>query len=242
MLARRRGQKTRWRVVVLLEAIKAFCRLLLLRLTNARMLVNPPLPERDVDPRVALEAEARAREGGSGGWDGMDDPPPSENEKEGDSDKGLPGMSWTMPRTGLTLPSLPDTTDVTGYLLSKVLTSDDIKAPRQLLRRLRGSRAQVAEIMWILRPVVYALLLQRFQESKGKGRGMTGGRVNVWLPWLVGFGLELGARQLAKRDFSERLAGGLRGLTGLEKEEMKSRGWGMAWWGLRGAFYENVTR
>jgi peroxin-16 len=34
----------------------------------------------------------------------------------------------------------------------------------------------------------------------------------------------------------------MRGLTGLEREELKKRGWGMAWWTMRGAFYENITR
>ena len=47
---------------------------------------------------------------------------------------------------------------------------------------------------------------------------------------------------MAKRDLQTRRAGGLRGLTVLEKEELKKRGWGLAWWAMRGAFYENVTR
>src|ERR1700753_1296642 len=36
MVAKRRGDKSRWRVVVMLETIKALCRLMLLRLTNSR--------------------------------------------------------------------------------------------------------------------------------------------------------------------------------------------------------------
>lgn len=59
---------------------------------------------------------------------------------------------------------------------------------------------------------------------------------------MLGFGIEYGARQLAKRDLSERVVGGLRGLSGLEREEMRKRGWGMGWWVMRGAFYENFTR
>lgn len=54
--------------------------------------------------------------------------------------------------------------------------------------------------------------------------------------------MEYGCRQLAKRDFRERVAGGLRGLTGLEREELRKRGWSMGWWLLRGAFYENITK
>jgi peroxin-16 len=48
MMAKRRGEKARWRVVVVLEAVKALCRLILMRLTNSRPLVNPPLPEREL--------------------------------------------------------------------------------------------------------------------------------------------------------------------------------------------------
>lgn len=38
------------------------------------------------------------------------------------------------------------------------------------------------------------------------------------------------------------VVGGVRGLSGVEREEGKRRGWGLLWWGMRGAFYENVTR
>jgi peroxin-16 len=213
MVARRRGEKARWRVVVLIEAIKAFCRLILLRLTNSRPLVSPPLPEREADPRPAED---------DGDWNGMETPP-----AEGSSSSDL---SWTMPRTGLSLPSLPDSSDISDFLISKVLTADDIKPPKMLLHRISGL-GQFAEVLFILRPLLYALALQRWKGQK-----------KSWTPWLVGFGLEFGARQLAKKDFRERIAGGMRGLTGLEREELKKRGWGMAWWTMRGAFYENITR
>lgn len=213
MVARRRGQKTRWRVVVFIEIAKAFCRLLLLRLTNSRPLVSPPLPEREVDPRSGEEEE-------SSDWNGMESP-----VSEQSSD-----LSWTMPRTGMSLPSLPNVNDVSNYLISKVLTADDIKPPKALLHRITG-QGQLAEVLYILRPVVYALAMQKWRGNK-----------RSWSPWLIGFGMEYGCRQLAKSDFRERVAGGLRGLTGLEREELKKRGWSMGWWVMRGAFYENITK
>lgn len=143
MIARRRGEKVRWRVVILIEAIKAICRLFLLRLTNSRPLVSPPLPERDVDPRSAEEEE--------GDWNGMQTPL---SERSSD-------LSWTMPRTGLSLPCLPDVNDVSDFLISKVLTPDDIKPPKALLHRVTG-QGQLAEILYILRPVAYALAMQRW--------------------------------------------------------------------------------
>ena len=219
MAAKRKGERIRWRVVVILEMVKALCRLLLMRLTNSRPLVGPPLPEREVDPRIAAEENVDKVTH----WDGMQTPPLS--------DSGSDGMSWTMPRTGLSLPMLPDSSEITEYLLTKVLTADDIKAPKQLLHRMTTAQGQIAEAMWILRPVLYALAMQRWQGDK-----------KSWRPWLVGVSLEIAARQLAKKDLVERVAGGLRGLTGLEREELKKRGWSMAWWAMRGAFYENITK
>lgn len=169
-----------------------------------------------MDPRSTEEEE----EEDPGDWNGMQTPV---SERSTD-------ISWTMPRTGLSLPSLPDVNDVSNYLISKVLTADDIKPPKTLLHRVTG-QGQLAEVLYILRPVVYALAMQRWSGDK-----------RSWRPWLIGFGMEYGCRQLAKRDFRERVAGGLRGLTGLEREELHKRGWSMGWWMMRGAFYENITK
>ena len=218
MAAKRKGENIRWRVVVILEMVKALCRLLMMRLTNSRPLVSPPLPDREADPRTVDTGNSETTQ-----WDGMQTPPTNET--------GLDGLSWTMPRTGLSLPNLPDSTEITEYLLKKVLTADDIKAPKQLLHRLTTAQGQIAESMWILRPVIYAMALQRWRSDK-----------KSWRPWLLGVSLELMARQFAKKDLAERVAGGLRALTGLEREELKKRGWSMAWWAMRGAFYENITK
>jgi peroxin-16 len=213
MAAKRKGEKVRWRVVVLLEIIKAVCRLMLMRLTNSRPLLSPPLPGREVDPSTLQEESASSN--------GMDTPP---------TEAAVEAENWAMPRTGLSLPSLPESSDISSYLLSKVLTADDIKPPKALLHRVSG-KGELAEILYILRPVVYALALQRFSGDR-----------KSWRPWLIGVSIEYGARQLAKKDFQERLAGGLRGLTGLEREELKKRGWALGWWMMRGAFYENITK
>ena len=197
--------------------VKAVCRLLLMRLTNLRPLVSPPMPEREVDPRTVEETTDKSQ------WDGMD---PTTLEGSGSE-----SLSWTMPRTGLNLPTLPDSSEISEYLLKKVLTADDIKPPKQLLHRVTSIQGQIAEAMWILRPVIYVLAMQRWQSDR-----------KSWRPWLVGVSIEVAARQLAKKDLAERVAGGLRGLTGLEREELKKRGWSMGWWAMRGAFYENVTK
>jgi len=212
MVAKRKGDQARWRAVVMLEMIKAVCRLLLLRLTNSRPLLSPPLPEREIDPSSLEEKEPS-------GDDTVT--PPSERTDD---------AHWTMPRTGLALPTLPESSDISSYLLSKVMTADDVKPPKALLHRVTG-KGEMAEILYIIRPVLYALAMQHWRGDR-----------RSWRPWLLGVSVEYGARQLAKRDFQERVTGGLRGLTGLEREELRKRGWALGWWAMRGAFYENITK
>ena len=216
MAARRKGEKMRWRVIVFLETIKAICRLLLLRLTKSRPLLSPPLPQREFDP-------SRLEQHESGEAVEQEEVASTPSDRSEDT-------KWTMPRTGLSMPSLPDSSDISNYLLAKVLTADDIKPPKTLLHRVTG-KGEIAEWLYILRPVIYALALQRWSKDKKN-----------WRPWLIGVSIEYGARRLAKQDLQQRLAGGLRGLTVLEKEELGKRGWSMAWWLMRGAFYENITK
>jgi peroxin-16 len=215
MIAKRKGEKTRWNMVVLLEAVKALCRLIMMRLTNSRPLLTPPLPEREIVEDKPQEDEEFLRS-------------PSEQSEAGSE-------QWTMPRTCLTLPPLPESNDISSYLVSKVLTADDIKPAKHLVHRTAGF-GEIAEVMYILRPVAYAAALAYWNQREG-GKGKAD-----WRPWLLGLSIEYGARQLAKRDLETRRPGGARGLTQLEREEMKKRGWALAWWGMRGAFYENITR
>lgn len=207
----------RWRVVIVLELAKSICRLLLLRLTGSRPLLTPPLPEREVDPSMLEEEENEGYISESG----------SSSESE-DGGRNEPAY-WKMPRTGLELPALPASGKISQYLLSKVLTADDVKPPAQLLHRIRGS-GYAAEVLYILRPVVYAVAMKRFMNDK-----------KSWTPWLLGFGLEFAARQLNKRELETTVPGGLGGVSALEREELNRRAWAMGWWCVRGAFYENIT-
>lgn len=218
MTAKRRGgERSRWRVVVLIESIKAVCRLLLLRVTRSRPLVTPVLPEREPIPEDDEMSEEQEQEQKSESelldevaphsLSALDIKPPHERE-------------WKMPRTGMSLPSLPDPSDISSYLLGRVLTADDIKPANKLLNRLQGA-SQAAEVLHILAPLVYAVALARSKNKKS------------WTPWMVGLAVEYAARQL--RDMSLRT-------TALERDEWQKRGWGMGWWTMRGAFYENVTK
>jgi peroxin-16 len=207
MMAKRKGEKVRWRIVIVLEIVKAVCRLLLMRITNSRPLVSPPLPEREVIPEEVVEEEEED--------DGFRDEGFHE-EKE----RPIREKEYKMKRTGLSLPVLPNPSDISSYLLSKVLTADDIKAAPSLLNSARGS-AQLAEILHILQPVIYAVALSRSKDKRN------------WQPWLLGLSIEYAARQLRKDSLRT---------TSLEREQWAKRGWAMGWWAMRGAFYENVTK
>lgn len=214
---RRGGEKRRWHVVVLIEAIKAVCRLLLMRTTNSRQLVSPALPEREPIPE---SSDDEAEDG--------QPTPESQSEFMMMDDlssstllKAPHEKDWAMPRTGMSMPSLPNSSDIGGYLVGRVLTADDIRPATKLLNRLRGG-SQAAEVLHILAPLVYAVLLMRSKNKKS------------WTPWIAGLAVEYAARQL-------RDVGGTR-MTALERDEWQRRGWAMGWWAMRGAFYENVTK
>lgn len=279
MWAKRRGEAVRWRVVVLIEAAKAFCRLLLLRITRSRPLVTPVLPEREKVPEPGEEEEeaddgkalaelmgeeSAEHDGENGHANGSAAEDNALVKHDGTNGNGTalngngngningngtlhklnghastpptaapnPQKEWSMPRTGLTLPSLPAKGDISTYLLSRVLTADDIKPATKLLHSLAGS-AHTAEVLHILAPLVYAIALSRTDAGR---------RRTSWAPWLVGLSVQLAARQLAARAREGGGSGNLRTGTALEKEEWTRRGRAMWWWLMRGAAYENVVK
>ena len=198
----------RWRVVVLLETVKAICRFVMLRATGNRSIVGSEIGGEEQVRRTTDEDGAVVE---------------ASVEEEG----------WQMPRTGLRLPDMPSLAageTIMGFLEKRVVTPDEIKAAQRLVRRLETMRASAAEVLWILRPVVYALVLQKVRGNR-----------KDWRPWVLGVGMELLSRQLAKGEIRENVPGGLGGLSAVEKEEMGKRGGDMAWWGMRGAFYDSLT-
>ncbi|EJT79808.1 peroxisomal membrane protein PEX16 [Gaeumannomyces tritici R3-111a-1] len=253
MAARRRGDdRLRWRLVVLVEAFKALCRLILLRITRGRPLLTPALPERQPIPQpdddddddgnksgeYVIPPELRDDDGGD------DDHHHHHRHKETSANGHANGTAtaaaahakdWHMPRTHSVLPSLPDSADINSYLLSRVLTADDIKPAPKLLRPLAGA-AQAAEVLHILAPLAYAMALAHFSlrgTPSSAGKKSRAGPAATWAPWALGLALSVAARQLRDR--------GLRA-TALEREEWSRRGWGLGWWAMRGAAYDGVVK
>ncbi|KAG0360811.1 Peroxisomal membrane protein pex16 [Mortierella sp. AD032] len=206
------GQQYKWRVITALEAIKAAGRLTLMRLTSQRMIMHPIHTERDVDPSTLADlAEA---------------------------EQAVKESHWTGTRTGSTRLQLSavqkngkagKTTDVTEFLLSKVLTPDVVRKPRDLVGKLSGFGA-IGEYMFILRPLIYVLAMRKYGQKS-------------WYPWFLSLAIELASRTSIKQYLSSR-GGGSRGGSGtlLEKDEMKRRLWLLLYYVLRSPFYDRFTK
>ena len=229
MCAKRRSEKARWRLIVLLEILKSICRIVLMRETGGRMAVSPPIAERE---RVGSPVRNAPTDRHDDTFN--EDIHPDES----------PSQEWTMPRIGLRLPPLPPTSSsnsndsdpITAFLFSHVITADETKSAHRLLSRISTSTGYLAELLYIARPVIYALALQKL-SSVSTARPADSKR--DWRPWLLGLGIELAARSIARHDSRHA---GTRSMTGLERDQWARRGWEILWWGMRGAFYERVTR
>ncbi|KAK9454083.1 peroxisome membrane protein [Dipodascopsis uninucleata] len=232
MLARKRGgEKSRWVAVLGIESVKAACRLELLRCTGDRMLTSSVLPEREIDPST-LDGESS-----SAGIDG--------NEVT---------EYWKMPRTGQKLvpssiSSVSSISDVTSYLMENVLLPEDVAHPQKLVHPL-SREGKMKEIVYIIRPLAYAVLLYTsFQiKERNKSLGKRTKLVVDWMPWLTGFALEYICKDsvidslMNSSNKSNDLRSARTRLTGLEKEELEKRGSSMWWWALRGKFYDTFTK
>jgi peroxin-16 len=206
---------------------RAGLRLALLHLSGNRPTIQPPIPEREVDPAM-LEEDRKSALKSIAGANGEEE---VLRGREGES-LSLEGQTheevWRGTRTGYTRPTLSsirsrsqpsggippnsgansvrtkhplassqrlnasttsnsglanessasnsesdsDETlvdswtekDVNDYLLSRTLTPNDVRQPQDLVRSLRGSMGYTAEMIWILRPLLYGELYLASRE------------------------------------------------------------------------------
>uniref|UniRef100_A0A060TAP6 Peroxisomal membrane protein PEX16 n=1 Tax=Blastobotrys adeninivorans TaxID=409370 RepID=A0A060TAP6_BLAAD len=229
MIARRKkGAKARWLVVLWIEVVKASLRLALFASTK-RPLLSPPLIEREVDPsHLELDKDDNIVNEKNFGITGQDRAQLQQYEQAVLENKV--SATWKMPRSGYGISTIIPVHDIDGYLSAKVLGPEDVKPPPELLHKLASPRAVVAEITYILRPVIYASLAYRYRNSK-----------HSWTPWVVGAAIEYAARSQLMQSYKQDLPGGHRSLTKLEADELQRRGMALWWWLMRGAMYEGVT-
>jgi len=215
-LRRKVSERIRWRGIVVIEAVKALLRLLLLKVTH-RPILSPPLPERDFDPTML---------------------PPSSTESSPTLAPSSPASSLPAtpdhlrnnylslpPHPLLTTPAPPMRSDtaVEDFLLPKALTTSSVKPSSSLLRPLSTLQDWLGEIVYILRPVVYASLLAYDRRNKQHAN-------RALVTALV---MEFISRNLRRTLPPSAL---------LERSEHARRDKDMLWYLLRGSIWETYTR
>ncbi|KAF5374931.1 hypothetical protein D9758_000318 [Tetrapyrgos nigripes] len=211
-LRRKVSSRTRWKGIILLEIIKAFLRLLLLRITR-RPLLSAPIPEREFDPTTI---------------------PPS-NETSPTLAPSSPRISAQStpdhlknnhvplePHPLLTTPPLPSESAeslVEDYLLPKALNTSSVKPSFSLLRPLSSSQDWASEVIYILRPLVYAILISRNR------------RTNTHLVTILI--MEVISRTLRRNPPPSSV---------LERSEYARRDRDILWYLFRGSIWDSYTR
>ncbi|KAK4055882.1 hypothetical protein OIO90_003139 [Microbotryomycetes sp. JL221] len=119
------------------------------------------------------------------------------------------------------------------FLAKRVLTVEDVKRPQDLVSKARGIKA-VAEVIWILRPLVYVLAMRKY------GRRHT-------LPYLLSLALEYLAFTLRSSSnqklFVNKASGPMLSTPSeLEKQETKKRARAFWWYLLRGPLWDSWTK
>ncbi|KAL9110873.1 MAG: hypothetical protein Q9227_004673 [Pyrenula ochraceoflavens] len=288
MVAKRRGgESSRWRIVVVLESLKAILRLVLMRLTKGRPTLDPPLPERE-EPLPELEGEMNGLtkeeilsaefpewdeekeanghvvtngglseghlEKANGHLIGNGKPkeyshalPHTETDNsaeipcpdESNTNEASLEHLYNMPRTSQCLDPLPTcaSDSITSYLLMHALNPKDLKPAQKLLSSLSTTPAVASELLHILRPVIYAMLLKRFASQKGSKKALAD-----WRPWLLGVTMEFVSFRLANVSQSNTTSWPTIRTDDLAAEEMRKRQTAALWWLLRGAAWEGLTK
>jgi peroxin-16 len=152
--------------------------------------------------------------------------------------------------------------DVNDYLLSRTLTPNDVKKSEDLVRQMRNGMGHAAELIWILRPLLYVLALRKWGRKHKT-------------PFFLSFGLEYLAGLMRVRALSPPGAAGapsplanpllmammgdsailslLQRMTGsgakearpiseVERQEWEKRSRAFWWYLLRGPAWHSFTR
>ncbi|KAJ9058556.1 hypothetical protein DSO57_1011011 [Entomophthora muscae] len=179
-------------------------RLSIFKLSKKRTLLSPPHPERE-------------------------QPPLDDDQEVQKRTKNI----WQGKRTGFSHPNINSlqrngtaNLDHKPYILSKVLDRDAACRAENLVTRLEGL-GTFAEILYIVRPVVYVLALRKYGFKS-------------WTPWTFSLFLEWFSLHLKNKYLQNR--GGLNTLSSLEKEEKRRRSMILGYYLLKGPFFNAVTK
>ncbi|KAL5519083.1 hypothetical protein ACEPAH_766 [Sanghuangporus vaninii] len=211
-LRRKVSSKTRWRGIVLLEFIKAILRLIILK-TTRRPLLTLSLPEREFDP-TNIEPQSAASSPTLAPSSHPDSPLMAPEHLKNNHIALEPSSSF------LNKPAvLASDAPVEEYLLPKALSTSSVKSPTALMRELSSPTDWMAEIIYILRPLIYVSIISRNPKSTN--------------PLIVSLSLELFARYLRRVPPT---------LSALERSEYARRDRDILWYLLRGSVWQSYTR
>ncbi|GFZ49411.1 hypothetical protein JCM24511_07531 [Saitozyma sp. JCM 24511] len=154
MLARRRGDRVRWRLVLLIESVKTFLRLVLLRPTR-RPVLHPPTPQREVDITL-LPTSVLDRPHTQG-------PPTTSVAEPGHAIPAPTGPNGSTFSVKPVLLDLPAHAPLTSHLypMSGALPEALLPHPLTLLPPLETTSAYVSEIINSSATLIQLILLLR---------------------------------------------------------------------------------
>ncbi|KAJ4486061.1 peroxisomal membrane protein PEX16 [Lentinula aciculospora] len=209
-MRRKVSAKNRYRGIIILEVIKAILRFMLLRITR-RTTISPPIPERDIDPTTL--------------------PPSTESSPTlapSSPPSSLPATPEHLKNNRVPLPQHspsvvppPPRSDVSiqEYLLPKALTTTSVKPPLSLVRSFSSPQDWISEVIYILRPLVYATML--FSDRRSNR------------PLIAVLALEFISRSLRRNAPPS---------ASLERSEHARRDRDLLWYLLRGTIWQSYTR
>lgn len=134
-------------------SLRAALRLILLRITR-KPLLSPPIPEREFDP-TTLDLPAPSN---------TSSPtlaPSSPGASPPSTPDHLKNNHEPLPHPLISPPPTRSPTSVEDYLLPKALTTDSVRPSVTLVKTLSTPQEWIAEVIYIIRPLVYGTWLRR---------------------------------------------------------------------------------
>jgi len=161
MLLSRKNSRAVWKGIVIIEMLKVAIRLSLIRATG-RPLVLPPLPERDVT--LATLGDSKS---GTSKTDTIAQRAPQTPDHIKNNHSLFQSPSTSTPNRLLAPTASNALPSVDDFLLSKALKPSALCAPTRLIAHLATPSEWVVEIIYILRPLLYALSIIPSSRQRG---------------------------------------------------------------------------
>lgn len=215
----KRGDRTRWLIVVTVQIVKCILRLLLLLKFEAGITSSPPIPSLKRDKAFLAKLRPTSTQ------QIVAEEKNTERIMTFESDSNDNNSnSFILKSSGRLVRSLNSDSLVKRSWTSSTPSVPSDKIPRQQHSNLKSTplneRQVLAECLHIIRPLVHLSFMYICGQSS-------------WKPWLIACGVDLS---------SLYLTGSPENLNPVEKEELKRRAFMMLLYLLRSPFYDRFSR